>query len=315
MVSKKEFVLGQINNSLDMQERFTDDFDKDLHEVVKELTHARHDPAHCMSGLFQSIPKGERKKVPLDISYKFGRKTVQFIGYQRLGVDDMRIQQGIVALAGAAKPRKKIRLDGLARTTVGKKLAKDLKPKDDAVDMKALYVQTTSHELLRAVGYQSVGDKAYQRLKASLLRQGNMQMVVESGRKLWSTNLLSFFYDGDSAELHIGLNPLVTQAVLGKTRYSHLDLMEIRLLKSDATRLIHQRLSAFIDSGDSKNVSLDTLTSYVWSDKAKSASTTRTRRAETRKAMKELDSIGWLCSPNKRGIYQIMRPHIIYNED
>lgn len=38
-----------------------------------DLTHARHDPIHCLApGLFRSLQKGERKRAKLDVVYDFG---------------------------------------------------------------------------------------------------------------------------------------------------------------------------------------------------------------------------------------------------
>jgi hypothetical protein len=38
--------------------------------VKYDLTHARHDPAHCLApGLFRSLKKGERRTGKLDVTY------------------------------------------------------------------------------------------------------------------------------------------------------------------------------------------------------------------------------------------------------
>ncbi|MET3109463.1 hypothetical protein AAKU58_004320 [Oxalobacteraceae bacterium GrIS 1.18] len=38
-----------------------------------DLTHARHDPAHCLApGLFRSLKRGDRKKLKLDVTYPYG---------------------------------------------------------------------------------------------------------------------------------------------------------------------------------------------------------------------------------------------------
>ena len=67
-----------------------------------ELTHARHDPIHCLApGLFRSLQKGERKRAKLDVVYDFGDgRRVEFSGPEPLGADDLRVLQGLVATAG-----------------------------------------------------------------------------------------------------------------------------------------------------------------------------------------------------------------------
>ncbi|MCI4078495.1 replication protein C, partial [Klebsiella pneumoniae] len=47
-----------------------------------DLTHARHDPAHCLApGLFRSLKRGERKRGKLDVVYDYGDgKRIEFSG-------------------------------------------------------------------------------------------------------------------------------------------------------------------------------------------------------------------------------------------
>lgn len=51
-----------------------------------ELTHARHDPIHCLApGLFRSLKRGERKKLKLDVTYRYGAaEQVRFVGFEPL---------------------------------------------------------------------------------------------------------------------------------------------------------------------------------------------------------------------------------------
>lgn len=61
-----------------------------------DLTHARHDPAHCLApGLFRSLKRGDRKKLKLDVTYPYGEgEQIEFSGPEPLGADDLRILQG-----------------------------------------------------------------------------------------------------------------------------------------------------------------------------------------------------------------------------
>ena len=66
-----------------------------------ELTHARLHPSYCTApGLFRSLHKGQRKMEKLDVTYCWGSYKMHFVGNERLGADDMRLLQVIVALAG-----------------------------------------------------------------------------------------------------------------------------------------------------------------------------------------------------------------------
>lgn len=82
---------------------------------------------------------------------------------------------------------------------------------------------------------------------------------------------------------------------------------QVRALKSDAARLIHQRLCGWIDPGESGRVTIDVLCSYVWPDEA-SPATMRKRRQKVRKALEELKGIGWTVKEYAKGKYKITRP-------
>ena len=53
-----------------------------------DLTHAQHDPMHCLvPGLFRSLKRGERKKLKLDVTYcsNAENEQVRFVGFEPLG--------------------------------------------------------------------------------------------------------------------------------------------------------------------------------------------------------------------------------------
>ena len=52
-----------------------------------DLTHARHDPAHCLApGLFRSLQRGERRRCKLHVVYNYGDgKRIEFSGPEPLG--------------------------------------------------------------------------------------------------------------------------------------------------------------------------------------------------------------------------------------
>ena len=66
------------------------------------LSHARLETAHCLApGLFRSLSHGDREQEKLKVSYKHGeRENIEFSGPEPLGVDDLRVLQGLVAMAG-----------------------------------------------------------------------------------------------------------------------------------------------------------------------------------------------------------------------
>jgi hypothetical protein len=280
-----------------------------LPQLVYELSHLRHDPAHCLSGLFRSIKKGERKKTKLDVTYKFGKESLHFVGFEILGVDDMRILQGLVATAGPSKYF--VKLDGTAKTDIGRMLATAMDPRDNAQNMYARFARTTIHKLLHEIGYKTDDKKQYQIVKNSIKRMCNVTLFVECPEGSWSSHLMSHTFEEKTGELNVALNPLVTRAILGEVRYTWIDLKEVRLLKTDSARLLHERLCAWIDQGDTKSVCLDKLMGYIWPDKAK-PNTIIKRKIRARKAIGEIESVGWVVYEVKKETFSFTRPKVIH---
>jgi hypothetical protein len=287
---------------------------KRLPQLMYELTHARHEPGHCLSGLFRSIKKGERKKSKLDVTYKSGDTTLRFVGFEFLGVDDLRVLQGLISMGGPSKLR--LKLDGSAKTEIGRILAVALNPRDYAKNLVARYIETTIYKLMKEIGYKSDDKKQYKVVENSLIRMSNVTLFVEIGDIIWSSHLLSFSLDKKSKELSVALNPLVTRAILGEVRYTWIDMNEVRKLKTDAARLIHERLCAWVDQGKtSLPVSIDTIIGYVWPDKATDG-TIRKRRFDARKALQDIVETGWKMEEIKKGVFKFTRPTVLYvNKD
>ncbi|MDF4280622.1 replication protein C, IncQ-type, partial [Vibrio parahaemolyticus] len=103
------------------------------------LSHVRHDPAHCLApGLFRALKRGERKRGKLDVTYDYGDgKRIEFSGPEPLGADDLRILQGLVAMAG---PNGLV-LGPEPKTEGGRQLRLFLEPKWEAVTADAMVVK------------------------------------------------------------------------------------------------------------------------------------------------------------------------------
>ena len=84
----------------------------------------------------------------------------------------------------------------------------------------------------------------------------------------------------------------------------------VRALRTDAARLIHQRLCAWIDPGKSGRADIDTLCGYVWPDAAVNANTVKTRRQTVRRALAELDALGWRVESYTKDKWEISRPKL-----
>jgi len=269
-----------------------------------ELTHARHDPAHCLApGLFRSLKKGDRKRLKLDVAYDFGAgERVEFSGPEPLGADDLRILQGLIAMAGP----KGIVLSPDPETESGRHLRLILEPKWDAVFDDALVVKGSYGALAREIGYANPGDT--KPIRECIERLWKVSIIAQVGSKRRGYRLLSeYTSDEASGALHVALNPRIAQVVVGGRRYAHIDLAEVRALRTDPARLIHQRLCGWIDVGKSGKAEIDTLCGYIWPDEA-SPEATKKRRQAARRAVLELGEVGWEVSEYARGKWEIKRP-------
>lgn len=269
-----------------------------------DLTHARHDRVHVLApGLFRSLKKGERKKQKLDITYEYGTgEEARFVGFEPLGVDDLRLLQGLVALGGP---------DGVILNTepnsdIGRQLRLFLEPKFDAEEQNALIVREHVSKLLTEIGMSPRGDNL-KALKESLTRMSNVTIVIKKGSRMASFHLLSFAVDESDGRLFVALNPRLAEAVLGDRQYARIELAEVRGLRTDPARLIHQRLCGWIDPGGTGRVEIDSLCAYVWPESTNDNAMYR-RRNIVRKALQEFTEVGWGVDEYAKGKYEFHRP-------
>lgn len=270
-----------------------------------DLTHARHDRAHCLApGLFRSLKRGERKRSKLYVVYDSGDgKRIEFSGPEPLGGDDLRVLQGLVAMAGPGG----LVLSPEPKTKAGQQLRLFLEPKWEAIQQDALVVKGSYRALAREIGYANPDDT--KTIRECIERLWKVSIIAQIGNKRQGFRLLSEYasdeYDG---KLYVALNPLIARAVMGMAQHALIDMEEVRSLKTDPARLIHQRLCGWIDPGKSGRVELDTLCGYIRPDQASNPNTLKTRRQTARKALAELDALGWTVSEYAKNKFEISRP-------
>lgn len=268
-----------------------------------DLTHAKHDPAHCLApNLFRSLKRGERKSLKLDTTFDYGSQKIRFWGPEPLDAKDMRLLQGLVALSGPEG----IILTPQPVTDTGVQLRLLLDTKLDATRTNALVVKSTLRHLMKEIGYSTEGEQTRKDLKDSLRRMAALTVFVSEGRREASFHLLSYAFDEGDGSLFVALNPRITESVIGKRGYTHIELSEVRALQSDPARLIHQRLCAWIAPGKSGRVELDTICGYAWPDAA-SQEAMKKRRQTARKALGELVSLTWLVNEYASDKFEIRR--------
>lgn len=282
--------------------------------IMVDLTHARHDRAHVLApGLFRSLGPGDRKRLKLDVVYDYGDgERLEFGAKEPLGVLEMRVLQGIVAMAG---PEGLILEHEDKASNGGKQLMLALfDPADSVVKAArekppALIVRDSLRRLAREIGVAE-GGKNLKLIRESIERLFGVTVFVQQGKRRLGTRLLATYAsDEETGDLYVALNPRLAAAILGRTPYARIDLAEARALQSDPARLIHQRLSGWIDPGKSGEVTADTLAGYVWPEEASEAQT-RWRKTKVRKAVTEIKAAGWRTDEVRRDCWRFIRPRI-----
>lgn len=204
------------------------------------LSHVRHDPAHCLApGLFRALKRGERKRSKLDVTYDYGDgKRIEFSGPEPLGADDLRILQGLVAMAG---PNGLV-LGPEPKTEGGRQLRLFLEPKWEAVTADAMVVKGSYRALAKEIGAEVDSGGALKHIQDCIERLWKVSIIAQNGRKRQGFRLLSE-YASDEADgrLYVALNPLIAQAVMGGGQHVRISMDEVRALDSETARLLHQR--------------------------------------------------------------------------
>jgi len=277
-----------------------------------DLTHVRHDPAHCLPpGLFRSLKKGDRSRMKLDVTYTHGKDRIRFWGPEPLGGDDLRVLQGLIALAAISGAKGRgIVLSKDSAFEAGQQLRLSLDLKWDAIEKNTLIAKGSFRQLARELGYADDGGSQFKTIRASIERLWAVSVIVERDGKRQGFRILSdYASDEKDGKLFIALNPRLAEAVVGERPHSRLCMTEIRGLKTDPARLMHQRLCGWIDPGKSGRVELDTLCGYVWPEEA-SPDALRKRRQIARRALDELATVGWTLDEYARGKWEISRPKL-----
>ena len=268
-----------------------------------KLAFLRHDPGTVLApGLFRSLAPGERKSGNLDVKYKFGDEQLHFVGRWPLGADDLRVLQGIVAHFGQAG-------DMLDDPAMRAEIFADTK-KDNGEDI--LIADLSYRQIAQEVGYANIDDS--KSIKESIKRLFSTTVFVSRGGEEVGYHLIETYKSCAAAgRVTIALNPRITVAVLGEgTRYARIDMIEVREIKLDVTRLVHQRLSGWLNQGGEAKLDLETLKKYIWSnpppDPKKAQNAEKKRNSQVRRALAELQNLGWGVDEYQPRKFTIKRP-------
>jgi hypothetical protein len=169
-----------------------------------------------------------------------------------------------------------------------------------------MVVKGSYGSLASEVGYANKNDTAS--VRECIERLWKVSIITQTGSQRQGFRLLSeYASDEQNGKLYVALNPMIARAIMGG-QHIRIDMNEVRGLKTDPARLIHQRLCGFIDMGKSRLVELDTLCRYVWPRETMNLNTMKGRRQKARKALAELTAVGWELDEYAKGKWEIRRP-------
>ena len=256
--------------------------------------------------MFRAIKRGERKLKKLDVSYEFGKdQKIIFKGPELLGADDLRVLQVLVAMAG---PYGKA-LAPEPETTSERHMRTLLEAKWDAVHECGITVETTYRQLAYEMGYTDGGGSQIKAIKKCLERLWTVSIIAESRGRWQGYRMLSECAGNDNdGRVSFALNPMIARAIVGSDRYTRIELDEVRRLISPVARLIHNRLCGWINPGQDREVMLETVSSYAWPEPIASVDALVKRKQRARKALKELQALGWTVEESEKGKLRITRP-------
>ncbi|MGB6099683.1 MAG: replication protein C, IncQ-type [Comamonas sp.] len=260
-------------------------------------------------GLFRSFKRGDRKRLKLDVTYEVGDATFRFLGPEPLDATDLRVLQGLVALATTGLRSAAGGVPEMLR--IGHAQRRSLKLQEYVLSGKTVGVQYRLKPFAEALGYSSPSAATLKRIQSSIERLSAISIIVNRPDFVTGYHLMSgFCLDQKTGVVTTGFNPELTAAILGKNGYLSLSMDEVRKLESDAARMLHARLH-WINKGRSGNVGIDTLIGYVYAvndGEPPSAALRCYREGVVRAALVELEKAGWYVRELPSGAFEISRP-------
>jgi hypothetical protein len=287
---------------------------KRLSTSAYRYTHAKHDPAQCtVPGLFQPLKKGARKGRNHSVSHKYGDVTMQIRCFEPLGADDLRVLQGLLAIGSPIGEPKVLTAEFSDGNIEHREIRKNLQLSETCLHLETLVVQGSCYQLAREIGMRTDGAANFRRIRDSLRRLCGVSIIAKyADGKEHSYNLIGGYgSDAQKREIHVVLNPRLTSAILGKRidatgGHTRIEMDEVRRIKGDATRILHQYLCAIVSPGVSKEFLASTLRAHVWlqipkpqkhkPEYSKWMERVKKQHQRIRQSMEELNTIGWKCT-------------------
>jgi hypothetical protein len=274
------------------------------------LVFAMMDRRHMNApGLFRNLKNIQNPGI-LDITYQYSKtESIRFVAAYALGVTEMRVVQALVAMCSQAG----LEISDKKGSEVGSFLREAMRVPGVPLDGNGVGVRSSYKQLQREMGVSTTAGTKLLRDALEKLFNVSVYVTVEGKRRAF--HLLTYFDDkdgnnADSGELNVGMNPLIAEAMARGGQFAALDMDEVRSIKGETTRFLHQHLCGYIDPGKARSVGMDKLCEYVWPESSDNDKTMKTRRASVRKGLAELGKMGWKIGEMKKDVFRVTRPNM-----
>jgi len=155
--------------------------------------------------LFSDLKDSDRKGFKLDLKYDISAdKSVRFVGFEPLGLDDLQVLQGIVSLL-KSKDIFRVSQDGSRKDRVNTFLETDF----TTILQAEIRMQTTIALLLAEAGLENIALNS-EHVLASIERLSRLGIVAIKNRCRGNFTLINkFVIDSSTEEVFVALNPHV----------------------------------------------------------------------------------------------------------
>jgi hypothetical protein len=284
--------------------------------IVKRFDAAQVELRHVMAdGLFRPLEKTSIKRAPLFVEHQSSienrkhpnlsvKVIIKWVGGEALDIFDQSVflalhklmsNQSVIEKEKRINDEKiysELAINGMdSRTPVVSK-------NTSLTEIANLLGLTDGGENLRRI-YRSVHRMASVTCFFSEFKEDGKNIVNEV-----RFNLLAS-YEITKGALRVGLNPLLSAAILGgsNVKKCSIDMESQRQLKGDISKRLHVWLSAWASYDKSQRIGIDTLIPHIWGKEISDKELLKNVRRYVRSAITSINGLdGWKCelSPCKK---------------
>ncbi len=248
----------------------------------------------ALARIFTPLRRGDRPR--LDVTLTVGDTTLRVVAPWALGIDDLGVLLALLRLA--LLPERTGHLSARPQTPVGDVLASELDVRQ-VEDWETRVIDTSLREIGRTAG-RSTGGANLRTINQSLIRLATVTVFVRSATTTVSAHILGWSGIGRDGRVRVALHPHVAAAVVGGPA-TRVDMHAWRALRGEVARRLLVWLSAWLRTGQTRTIRLDSLANHVWSASPLDRKAASKRRATVRDALGELDRLdGWTVSVDGR---------------